>query len=184
MDTLVHGVLGAALCSRTGIPGGRRGPVDAQGRPKWMDWTFWAAFLFGLLPDLTSLGPYILPTVVSDTRLTIGGIPEWVFFLYSVTHSLLGMGVILGVLIWLYRPLWLPALAWPLHVGMDLFTHGEGVFLTPIAWPFSDWNFVGWSWWIHPSIFYGSWILAAVLWIAVGLMRISGRRERKPHELS
>jgi hypothetical protein len=184
VDTLVHGVLGAALCSRTGIPGGRRGPVDAKGHPKGMEWTFWAAFLFGLLPDLTSLGLYILPTVWNGSRPVVGGIPDWIFFLYSVTHSLLGMGVILGVLILLYRPLWLPALAWPLHVGMDVFTHGDGVFLTPILWPFSECHFVGWSWWLHPSIFYGSWMLAAGLWMVVGVMRISGWRERKSNELS
>ena len=60
MDTLLHGVFGAALCSRTGLAGGRRGPVDAQGRRAFVDWTLWAAFFFGIFPDLASLGIHFM----------------------------------------------------------------------------------------------------------------------------
>lgn len=170
-------MLGAAICSRTGLAGGRRGPVDARGRLRLVDWTFWAAFVFGILPDLSSLGIYLLPVLLAGSSPSVHAIPGWIFILYRITHSLLGMGIIIGFLVWLHRPLWLPAMAWPLHVGLDILTHGNGVFLTPILWPFSDRHFIGWSWWLHPPIFYGSWIAAIVLWTVVIILRRSGRKQ-------
>ncbi len=179
MDTLVHGVIGAALCSRTGWAGGRRGPVDERGRRQFSDWTLWAAFGFGLLPDLASLGIHFSMELIAGNGIHWRGIPDFVFVLYHFTHSLLGIAVCLGLIAWLRRPLLLPALAWPVHVLMDVPTHGTGSFMTPIFWPFSDWSFAGWSWWMSPPIFYGSWILAGLLWLGVIVLRLSWRTGRK-----
>ncbi|HPV46673.1 MAG TPA: hypothetical protein PLD40_03685 [Kiritimatiellia bacterium] len=177
MDTLVHGLIGTALCSRTGLPGGRRGPLDAHGpRRWWADWTLWAAFGFGILPDALSLGIYFLSDLLMGRSLTWQGIPPWVFFLYNTTHSLLGMALILGLLAWRFPALRLPLLAWPLHVLMDVPTHGESVWGTPLLWPFSSWTFSGWNWWLHKEIFIGSWLLAGALWLAVALLRLTGRK--------
>lgn len=175
MDTLVHGVLGAALCSRTGLPGGRRGPVDERGRRQASDWTLWAAFGFGILPDLLSLGIHFALDAFSGNGMRWHGIPGFIFVLYDVTHSLAGIALGYGLLVAWRRALWLPALAWPLHVLVDVPTHGDGRFLTPILWPFSDWSFAGWSWWLHPAMFYGSWILAGGLWLLVAVLRLAWR---------
>ena len=101
------------------------------------------------------------------------GIPDFVFFLYDVTHSLLGIAVCYGLLVAWKRALWLPALAWPLHVLSDVPTHGDGRFITPILWPFSDWGFSGWSWWLYPRVFFGGWILVGALWLTVIALRLS-----------
>ena len=176
MDTLLHGVVGAALCSRTGLAGGRRGPVDAQGRRAIFDWTLWAAFFFGTLPDLASLGIHFAMDAVAGNGVRWHGISGFVFFLYDVTHSLLGIAVCYGLLLAWKRALWLPALAWPLHVLTDVPTPGAGRFITPIFWPFSDWGFAGCSWWIDPRVFFGGWILVGALWLVVGVLRLSRRK--------
>ena len=176
MDTLFHGVMGAMVCSRTGLAGGRRGPVDAKGRRRLVDWTFWAALLFGLLPDLVSLGIHFAMDMVAGNGVRWQGIPGFIFTLYNITHSLAGMVVCIGLLVFGCRRLWLPAMAWPLHVLTDIPTHGSGMFMTPIFWPFSEWRFSGWSWWMHPWMFYGGWIGMGVLLLVVAGMRWSGRR--------
>ena len=176
MDTLFHGVLGAALCSRTGLAGGRRGPVDENGRRTFSDWTLWAAFGFGVLPDLASLGIHFALGLFNGNGVKWHGIPDFVFVLYNITHSALGMAVCIGLLVAWRRALFLPAMAWPLHVLTDVPTHGNGHFLTPILWPFSDWSFVGWSWWLFPRLFYGGWILVGLLVVCILVMRLSWRK--------
>lgn len=177
MDTLVHGVIGAALCSRTGLAGGRRGPVvGPQKRWQLSDWTLWAAFFFGVLPDLMSFGIHFSMALFSRNGLNWHAIPRFVFALYDVTHSLAGIAAVYGLLVWWKRVLWLPALAWPIHVLTDVPTHGHGIFMTPILWPFSDWGVAGWNWWEYPGLFLGSWLFAAVLWLAVLALRLAPRR--------
>ncbi|MBI3985823.1 MAG: hypothetical protein HY343_02800 [Lentisphaerae bacterium] len=58
MDTIAHALYGATLFSRSGLAGGVKGAVDGQGRRPLFDWTAWAAFGFGILPDLSSIGLY------------------------------------------------------------------------------------------------------------------------------
>ncbi len=176
MDTLVHGVIGAALCSRTGLAGGWRGPVDENGRRLFFDWTLWMAFFFGVFPDLASLGIHFLMDSFAGNGVRWHGIPDFIFALYDITHSLAGMVVCLGLLVWWKRALLLPGLAWPIHVLSDVPTHGHGPFMTPILWPFSDWSFTGWSWWQHPWLFYGTWIFAGGLWLAILVLRLSRRK--------
>lgn len=179
MDTLVHGVIGAAICSRTGLAGGRRGPVDAHGVPRKTDWTLWAAFLFGIFPDVASLGIHFLADFFVGNGVRWHAIPPFIFTLYNITHSLTGMVIGYFLLVAWKRSLWLPALAWPLHVLMDIPTHGAGVFMTPILWPFSNAGVVGWNWWQTNFIFYGSWLFALGLWLAVAMLRISSPKIRE-----
>jgi len=181
VDTLVHGFIGAAICSRTGLAGGCKGPVDSVGQRQLMDWTLWAAFLFGLLPDLASLGIHFSLDLIAGNGIRWSGIPGFVFVLYNFTHSIVGIVISLSLLAWIKRPLLLPALAWPIHVLMDVPTHGSGPFMTPLLWPFSEWQFAGWSWWVDPRIFYGSWIVAGVLWMVVLIMRICGSLRKGNH---
>ena len=178
MDTLVHGAIGAVLCSRTGILGWRLGPVDEKGRRKFSDWTLWAAFLFGVFPDLASLGIHFGMDMILGNGVRWKEIPDFVFTLYNVTHSLFGMAVCIGLLAWWKRALFVPALAWPLHVLMDVPTHGHGIFMTPLFWPFSERGFAGWNWWLYKGIFYGSWTFAFGLWLAVVAMRLSWKGKK------
>ena len=107
MDTLFHGILGAALCSRTGLAGGRRGPgSDFKRRWLFSDWTLWTAFFFGIFPDLASLGIHFMMDAFTGNGVRWHGIPDFVFFLYDVTHSLLGIAVCYGLLVAWKRALW------------------------------------------------------------------------------
>jgi hypothetical protein len=178
VDTLVHGVIGAALCSRTGLPGGRRGPVDERGRRRFTDWTLWMAFFFGIFPDIASLGIHFSLDWIAGNGIRWHGIPDFIFVLYNITHSLAGIAVCVALLVW-WKPAWrLPVLAWPLHVLMDAPTHGDGRFMTPLFWPFTDWGVAGWNWWQYKGIFYGTWIVAGLLWLTVVILRLSGRTGR------
>ena len=179
MDTLAHGLIGALLCSRTGLPGGRRGAVDSRGRRLLADWTFWTALGFGLLPDLASLGIHFGLDLVMGNGIRWRGIPPFVFTLYNVTHSLLGMGVCIGLILWWKPKLLLPVMAWPVHVFMDVPTHGSGSFVTPLFWPFSKWGFAGWNWWEYRGIFYGTWIAIGAGWLLVAALRLAWKAETR-----
>ena len=176
MDTVFHGLMGAALCSRTGLAGGRLGPRSKQGRWRVVEWTFFAAIGFGMLPDLASLGIHHGWQVLHGNGLTFEGIPQWIFWLYDFFHSLAGISIGIGLLTWWKRGLLLPALAWPLHVLADVPTHGDGVFATPLLWPFSRLGFSGWNWWEHPQIFIWGWAGMIAFWVALGVWRWTGRR--------
>ncbi len=176
MDILLHGVVGAALCSRTGLPGGRRGPVDAAGRRRLVDWTLPAALAFGLLPDLLSFGIHFSANLIAGNGMDWHRIPPYIFMLYNLTHSLAGMAAGYALLAWWRPALRLPALAWPVHVLVDAPTHGTGRFMTPIFWPFSENGVSGWNWWEHPGIFAAGWLVAAGLWLAVVVLRLSWRK--------
>jgi hypothetical protein len=180
MDTLAHGMIGALLCSRTGLLGGRRGPVAPDGKRKILDWTFWAAFGFGILPDVASLGIYFVLDWASGNGLGWRGIPPWTFVLYRITHSLIGTAAACS-LFYRWRPaLLLPLMAWPVHVLCDVPTHAAGRFMTPLLWPFSQWGFDGWNWWQVPGMFQAIWGSIAVGWLAVLVLRWSWKpKERK-----
>ena len=72
--------------------------------------------------------------------------PEWMNFLYCLSHSLfIAFGVILIATL-IKRKLPLVMLAWPIAILMDIFTHTKDFFPTPFLWPFFDWTFSGISW--------------------------------------
>ncbi len=168
-------MIGAVLCSRTGLPGGRRGPVDARGRRKLLDWTFWAAFAIGVFPDLASLGIYFAYDWITGSGGGWRGIPEGIFTLYRMTHSLLGMGIGVAALWWWKPRLLLPLMAWPVHILCDVPTHGAGRFVTPLFWPVTLKGFHGWNWWEVPGLFAAIWISIGLLWLTVLGMRLSWR---------
>ncbi|MFH0752067.1 MAG: hypothetical protein V1914_00540 [archaeon] len=72
--------------------------------------------------------------------------PEWVFTLYNVSHSLI-LAAIAIILISLYlKKIHWYMLAWPVAITMDLFTHTREFLPTPFLWPISEWKFPGTSW--------------------------------------
>ncbi len=167
MDSLTHTFIGAALCSRTGLAGGLRGAVRRDGSSRLLDWTFWAALFFGAFPDAFSLGIYLIPRVFMSGHAMWHGIPPYIFTLYRLTHSLV---IVLGVILlvgWLCRPLAVTMLAWPIHILTDVFTHGAGIFQTPLFYPVSSFRISGVNWWEHPVITWTGWLLTAALWIGI-----------------
>ena len=171
MDTLAHAVYGATLFSRTGLAGGRRGPVDAQGRRIVSDWTFWAAFGFGLLPDIFSIGIYFIQSALNWSGISFHALPDYVFTLYQPTHSLVVAFIGLGLIRLFFKPLLLPALAWPFHIFLDIFTHSLGPFQTPFLYPLSDLAFNGIRWWMHPWFVRAYWGVLVLIWLGIVMAR-------------
>lgn len=112
------------------------------------------AVLFGLVPDSGSWMIYFLYNLFTK-GLTFGkphlsNVPDWVFTLYGISHSLIISGFFSLLVIWLvyhYRKtfFWY-ILAWPITVVMDTLTHTRDFLPTPFLWPISSWPFPGISW--------------------------------------
>lgn len=175
MDFVAHAFYGATVFSRSGLAGGLKGAR----RTFVADWTVWVAMLFGLLPDAVSMG---LPF------LSYWGEPRGHFFrdfsgsnleLYRYVHSLLVAFAACGILRLVWRPLWVPSLAWPLHLLMDSLTHHAGKFGTTLFYPLTDWAYEGWPWWHHNGVFQAYWLLLPVMWAVLWLVRRGQRRA--PH---
>lgn len=171
MDILAHALYGATCFSRTGLAGGRQG----SRKPYSQDWTVWAAAGFGALPDLASIGVYFTQTMTRGDAPSFRDIPPYVLVLYHGTHSLLIAGFFLAALLTFARPLAIPALAWPLHILMDSFSHGDGRWQTLMLYPFSDWHFHGINWWQHPDFILLYWGTLPALWLGLHLWRRSAR---------
>lgn len=147
---------------------------------------FALATAIGALPDLI---PFTIPfahhvwngivtgAIISPPRPGSGyeGIPDYVFTLYSVTHSLVIFSVVFVILsLMVRRPLWILG-AWGLHICMDIFTHARAFFPTPLLWPISDVTVDGTSWGT-PMIFYPN---LALLMIAYGVWWWRARRKSR-----
>lgn len=116
---------------------------------------YFAAFFFGVAPDLFSFGLFHLANPGWITLRLLGEIsgppplsilPSYVFYAYSLTHSFVVWGAIF-IAAWLIhkKPPWL-LLAWWLHIFCDIPTHGAGYFPTPYLWPFPTPLVDGVSW--------------------------------------
>ena len=170
MDILAHALYGATFFSRTGLAGGRRGATVARGTFSH-DWTVWTAAGFGAMPDLSSIGVFFTQMLISGNSPSFHSLPPYVFVLYHGTHSLVVAGLLLLALRAVARPLVIPALAWPLHILMDSFSHGDGRWQTLVFYPVSDWHLHGVNWWQHPGLILTYWGLLPVLWIGIHLWR-------------
>jgi hypothetical protein len=90
-------------------------------------------------------------------------------------HSLVSAGVIVILLGLFARRLVVPALAWPLHIIMDSFSHGDGRWQTLIFYPVSDWRYHGVNWWQHPNLILCYWGVFPVLWAGIFFWRWGSR---------
>ncbi|MBN1268834.1 MAG: hypothetical protein JXB04_04545 [Kiritimatiellae bacterium] len=171
MDLLAHALYGATACSRSGLAGGRKG---RGGGRLFADWTVWCAVLFGVLPDLVSMGiPFLL---------WMGGAAEHFgyFFrdfggqglvLYRYVHSLLVALLAAGLLRLTWKPLFIPSLAWVVHIVTDALTHDLGKFRTMLFYPLSDWAFEGWPWWRHAGVRLTYWLILPATWLVLWALR-------------
>lgn len=138
MDFISHGLWG-------GIAAGRKNKKD-----------FWKSFTWGAMPDILPFGPFFLVRIyrmiVGDGGYVFSGppdgssIPQYVFQLYSVTHSYFTFLFVFLIFYLIYKkPNWL-MIGWLIHITMDIFTHSKAFFPTPFLWPFSSYRYDGTPW--------------------------------------
>jgi hypothetical protein len=111
-------------------------------------WKYWA-ILVGVLPDLLSWFIFMLYRMVNG--IAWGGpdvmtIPQWVWDLYGLSHSLIVFMVVFGVLWLVFRRVQWILLPYLVHILIDIPTHSRHFLPTPFLWPISDWAFPGISW--------------------------------------
>ena len=129
----------------------------------------WYSFLFGALPDLFSFGIYFIHSIFFSSsplmgRPTRSEIPEWVYSLYDISHSLVIASIFIFIAYKINKEFAFPMLAWPAHIILDFFTHSIEFFPTPILWPISDFKFDGIPW-SNPIIFFTNVLLIFLLFI-------------------
>ena len=171
MDTLAHALYGVTFFSRIGFAGCFNKKFDGPVKRWNMDWTIFAAAGFAVLPDLASIGIYFLNLILNSQSPTFHHLPRYVFDLYNATHSLL-VAVLVCLILWkIWKPLFIPSLAWIFHVGLDIFTHGHGRFQTPFLYPLSFYAFDGINWWQHPWVVAAYWGALPLLWAFIYFLR-------------
>lgn len=155
MDIVSHGLYG-------GVAFGRRSRKE-----------YWSAFFFGIAPDLFSFGPYVVltwlgvlahPSWGSGQHPPEAMIPTFVHTAYHYTHSLVIFALVFGLVTLIRRRPYLPLLAWPLHILVDIPTHSDRFFATPFLWPISDFHINGISW-SQPIIFFPNLVLLGGLYV-------------------
>ena len=124
----------------------------------------WWGLAFGAGPDLLSFGFFTAGSVLGQYgRLDFSNgppdpaiVPLYIHRLYDVTHSFVVFGAAFALVWAVRRKPFLPMLAWPLHIAMDIFTHGTSFFPTPWLWPLPHpkVNGIPWS---TPWIFWSNW---------------------------
>ena len=132
------------------------------------------ALLSGILPDIISFGPHFILSIFSGSfvrgKPSLNSIPEYIFTLYNLTHSLI-IFILSALLIYIITKkfyIWL--LAWPLHVFVDIFTHDASFFPTPFLFPISDFRFNGYSW-AHPEFLLINYSLIILVYIYIFIYR-------------
>ena len=129
----------------------------------------WYSFLFGAVPDLFSFGIYFIHSIFFSSsplmgRPTRSEIPEWVYSLYDISHSLVIASIFIFIAYKINKEFAFPMLAWPAHIILDFFTHSIEFFPTPILWPISDFKFDGIPW-SNPIVFFANVICIFFLFI-------------------
>ena len=128
------------------------------------------AILFGIMPDSLSWMIYLFYRIFSKDlffgRPDFTSIPDWVFTLYGISHSIIIAGLIFLLVYLIFKKIPIYMYAWPIHILIDIPTHRRDFLPTPFLWPISEWKFPGISWgnkWF--MIINWSLILIAVLLI-------------------
>lgn len=118
---------------------------------KWpLKFRLWAAF-FGVAPDLFSFGLFFVQKLFSRGVFwgppEIIQIPQYVYMLYNLTHSLV-IFITIAIILYFIRGRMIPWLigGWGLHIMIDMFTHGRDFFPTPWLWPISNYTINSFSW--------------------------------------
>ena len=110
---------------------------------------------------------------------SLSSIPEYVFTLYNLTHSLITFIVAALLIFIITKKFYLWLLAWPLHTTVDIFSHGIDFFPTPFLWPLSNYKFNGYSWG-HPKFLLVNYALIIIVYLYIFLIY----KRRKKHDKS
>jgi hypothetical protein len=132
------------------------------------------AGIIGFLPDIFSFGVLFVERLITGglQRGPPTGIPEYVYSLYSMTHSIVICAIGMAVLWYVARNWFWLAFGWPVHIIIDIPTHTDRFFPTPLFWPLSDFVVSGISWgtgWFM-LLNYGS-IVTLYLWLTLKVPR-------------
>ena len=174
MDILAHSLYGITVCSKTGLGGGRAG----SGRQRFIeDITLWQAVFFSLLPDMVSMGAPFLVFLFGDRQANFfHEFTDRNIVLYRYMHSLVTSLVAAGLIALIRRSWAVPALAWSVHVLCDSITHNAGKFRTTLFYPFTDWGFDGFAFWMDSRVLLVYWAILPIVWILLRLFRRKSSR--------
>ncbi len=106
---------------------------------------------FAIIPDLISfvsiMGKGFLRKIMHYTNPPKNTFPKIVFKLYNISHSLIIWVFVFLILKILKLDYWaLVYMGWGSHIVLDIFTHSNNFFPTPILWPLSKFHFSGIAW--------------------------------------
>ncbi|MFC1728259.1 hypothetical protein ACFLZ7_02200 [Nanoarchaeota archaeon] len=106
------------------------------------------ALLVGVLPDFLSWGIYSVSRINEQVigRPILSELPNWLFTSYNITHSLVIFLLVFGLVWLIFKKVPFYLFAWPVHIGMDMFSHTKEFFPTPFLWPLSNFTFSGVVW--------------------------------------
>lgn len=142
--------------------------------------TFWGVFpdLFAFtVPFIMGIWGWIVGTgfMYGRTNIATGLAPT----LYNYSHSLVIWAVVF-VIVWVIskRPRW-ELLGWVLHIFIDVPSHGNGFYLTPIFFPLSGWKFTHGVSWAHPLFMMINYSAMLVAWTGVAWYRRILRKTKK-----
>ena len=151
MDILSHTlwvVAGVEVARRRRIIVGRRDIV--------------ASAILAALPDVIHLVPVFAWVLLGNGSLASlyqyaialpgdePSMPAIVVLTAHHLHCIMHSGIVAGAitaLVWLmHQRLWIPLLAWWSHILIDVFTHSDDYYPSPIFYPITYWGFDGFAW--------------------------------------
>jgi len=107
------------------------------------------AVLIGLLPDSLSWGIYFIYNLFNGGmpgKPNLALVPDWVYTLYGISHSLITWGLLILCIYIIFKNVPIYLYAAPIAILFDIPTHTREFLPTPFLWPISDWAFPGISW--------------------------------------
>ena len=179
MDIVAHG-LWAGAC---GAVANRK----LRTKLRFFSTVFWGAFpdLFAFLPMAVLLISFKFYGEPASPRLLFSrtlrqALPHflWPDVLYPFSHSFpVFLAVFLLAWLLLRRPV-LAMFGWPLHILMDIPTHGAGAYRTPFLWPLSSYRFSG-IWWSRRWFMILNYSLLAAVYIALFIWPLLSKRKSR-----
>lgn len=120
-------------------------------------WLFWQRLV--LRNPVDFIRPGVQPT---GTAAKLMALSE---HLYNISHSAIIFAAVFG-LVWLLRgsPYW-ELSGWLLHIVIDIPTHTNDFFPTPVLWPLSKWHFTHGISWAEPWFMLVNYGAIAVVYL-------------------
>lgn len=151
----------------------RTAQARAERRHKTLLKIWWATF-WGIFPDLFAFtAPFLIGIwdwisgigfEYGRETITAGLAP----LLYNYSHSLVIWLFVFFIVWFMYkRPRW-ELLGWALHIFIDIPSHANGFYLTPVFFPLSDWKFIYGISWANPrymAINYSALVIVSIIMI-------------------